>query len=99
MHSPGPVGGGQPSSYTLGWKAARDNRTPARRIVYDVYAATVSGGEHYGHPTWTSKPGATSFATPKLSSAKTWWFVVRARDVAGNRDGNKHEVEGVNVCD
>jgi hypothetical protein len=95
---PGPLGAGQQSSYTLAWKAARDNHTPARRIVYDVYATTTSGGEHYHRPTWTSKAGATSFATPKLSSAKTWWFVVRARDVAGNRDGNRHEVGGENIC-
>jgi hypothetical protein len=96
---PGPVGGGVTSSYRLMWKAALDDHTPQGRMVYDVYSATTPGGEHYRHPTWTSKPGATSFATPKLSSSKTWWFVVRARDAAGNRDRNRHEVEGVNLCD
>ena len=95
---PGPAGGGT-ASYTLTWKAARDDRTPARQIVYDVYATTVSGGENYHGPTGTSKPGATTFATRALSSAKTWWFVVRARDASGNRDRNRHELGGVNLCD
>jgi hypothetical protein len=97
---PGPSGGaGQKSRYRLSWKPARDDTTRRSRIVYDIYRATSRKGERFAHPTWTSRRGATSFTTPPLSSKHTYWFVVRARDRAGNRDRNRHEVEGVNLCE
>ena len=94
----GPSSGKRTSRYRLAWRAASDNRTPRRRIVYEVYMSTAHGGERFGHPTWTTRAGATAFVTPPLSSAQTYWFVVRARDRAGNQDRNRHEVVGVNVC-
>jgi len=94
----GPIGGDRPIHYQLAWDAAHDNKTPAARLVYDVYVGAREGAR-FAHLKWTSKPGATSFRTPKLSSAKTYWFLVRARDAAGNRDGNRHEAMGVNLCD
>jgi hypothetical protein len=95
----GPAGGGgRASAYRLSWHAARDNRTPRRRIVYDIYQATHSRGERFARPTYTSKPGTTTFVTPALPDDKTYYFVVRARDRAGNRDRNRHEVQGANLC-
>jgi hypothetical protein len=95
---PGPIGGGQTTSYSLRWDPAADNRTPTGRIVYDVYQASTSGGEDFSSPTYTTPPGATSFATPPLSADKQVYFVVRARDKAGNSDSNTVEREGVNTC-
>jgi hypothetical protein len=95
---PGPVGGDRTISYHLRWQAAHDDRTPAARIVYDVYRATSPGGEGFRRPTYTTKPGATSFTTPPLSSMQTYYFVVRARDADGNRDRNRREQRGVNLC-
>jgi hypothetical protein len=95
---PGPVGGGISSSYHLAWKAATDNVTRSRRIVYEIYQATSSGGGDYSHPTYTTARGATKFDTPKLPSTETFYFVVRARDRAGNEDSNTVEREGVNLC-
>jgi hypothetical protein len=86
------------SAYTLGWSPATDDRTPRGEIVYDVYRATRSGGQDFSRPTYTSSPGATSFTTPELSSDSAWYFVVRARDGAGNRDGNRVERLGQNMC-
>jgi hypothetical protein len=43
-------------------------------------------------------PGATSFVTPPLPADKAAYFVVRARDKAGNRDSNTVEREGQNLC-
>jgi hypothetical protein len=95
---PGPIGGGQTTSYTLRWGPATDNLTPSRRIVYDVYQATTSRGEDFSAPTYTTPPGATSFVTPPLPADKEVYFVVRARDKAGNRDSNTVERQGVNLC-
>jgi hypothetical protein len=82
----------------LSWDSAADNRTPSRRIVYDVYQANKSGGEDFSTPTYTAPAGATSFATPELATDEPFCFVVRARDQAGNTDANSVEREGQNLC-
>ena len=95
---PGPIGGGRTSSYHLVWDAATDNKTPARQIVYDVYQATTAGGEDFSAPTYTTAAGATALDTPPLPTGETFYFVVRARDKAGNSDSNKAERQGQNLC-
>jgi hypothetical protein len=97
---PGPVGVERMSSYRLVWPAAKDDVTPVSRLVYDVYQTTSRGGENFSAPTYTTRRGATSFATPPLSSTSTvpYYFVVRARDAAGNRDRNRRERPGRNLC-
>jgi hypothetical protein len=95
---PGPIGPGRTSAYHLTWEAAKDNATPSRKIVYNVYQATMPGGEDFSQPTFTTAPGVTSFETPQLSSLETFHFVVRARDRAGNEDSNTVEREGHNLC-
>src|SRR5689334_8704302 len=88
----GPVGGGT-SSYRLVWTAATDDRTPSAQIVYDVYQAEKTGAENFSVPTYTTRRGATSFDTPQLPTDRQFFFVVRARDRAGNRDANRVERE------
>jgi len=95
---PGPVGGGRTTSYNLSWDPATDNITPSRRIVYDVYQAEMSGAEDFSTPTYTTPAGATPFTTTPLPAGKYFYFVVRARDQAGNSDANKVEREGQNLC-
>ena len=95
---PGPIGEGRTSSYHLSWEAAKDNVTPSSKIVYNVYQATTAGGEDFSQPTYTTAAGVTSFDTPQLSSGKTFYFVVRARDQAGNEDSNTVERQGQNLC-
>jgi hypothetical protein len=96
---PGPVGGDRLSSYRLAWTAARDNVTRPGRILYDIYQATSPAGERLSRATYTSRRGVTTFTTSPLSSAKTYFFVVRARDAAGNRDRNRRERAGLNLCE
>lgn len=98
---PGPVrlgGDGRSSPYHLAWAAAADNRTPTSAIVYDVYQASVPGSENFAAPTYTTGPDATTFTTPPLPDDASYYFVVRARDQAGNRDTNTVERAGVNLC-
>ena len=90
---PGPVGGGRTTSYNLSWDPATDNRSPSKRIVFEVYQAERSGGEDLSKPTYTTSAGA-----PPLPTDKYFYFVVRARDQAGNSDSNTVEREGQNLC-
>jgi CARDB len=96
---PGPAGGEVRSShYSVKWAPAADDATPASGIVYDIYQAAAPGGEDFSTPTYTTAPGATSFATPLLPDDSSYYFVVRARDAAGNRDANAVERRGMNLC-
>lgn len=96
--TPGPQRPGQTTPFTLTWQAATDNVTPSSAIVYDVYLASTSGGEDFSTPTWTTDPGVTTYRTPGLPSHGTFYFVVRARDQAGNEDQNKVERRGLDPC-
>ncbi len=96
--TPGPQRPGETTPYTLSWQAASDKVTPVAQIVYDIYFANTSGGEDFARPTWTTPPGATSFRTPGLPSHGDAYFVVRARDAAGNEDTNTHEQKGIDPC-
>jgi len=96
---PGPAGGpGRSSHYSLKWAPATDDATPATAIVYDVFQGAAPGGEDFSTPTYTTAPGATSFTTPLLPDDSPYYFVVRARDAAGNRDANTVEQRGTNLC-
>jgi hypothetical protein len=96
--TPGPQRPGETTPFTLGWQPASDGVTPTTEIVYDIFEATTAGGENYSQPTWTTLPGASSFRTPPLSSHGTFYFVVRARDEAGNEDRNTVERRGIDPC-
>jgi hypothetical protein len=95
---PGPVGGTRESSYHLEWPWARDNVTPRHAIVYDIYQATSPGAQDFSTPTYTTGPRRNHFDTPPLRSDRSYYFVVRARDRAGNRDSNTVERQGLNLC-
>jgi len=95
---PGPIGQGRTSSYRLTWDPATDNVTSPSKILYEVYQSNTAGGEDFSTPTYTTAPGATSFDTPQLPSDRSFYFVVRARDRAGNEDSNTIEREGQNLC-
>jgi hypothetical protein len=80
-------------SFEIGWWPAIDDDTDPDDIVYDVYQSRRPGEEDFSHPTYTSDPGALSLVTPDLP-AGTYYYVVRARDTAGNTDSNVIEVSG-----
>lgn len=96
--TPGPQRPGETTPYHLGWRAAHDAVTPSSQIVYDIFMSSTPGAENYSQPAWTTSPGVTKFQTPGLSSHGSFYFVVRARDQAGNEDGNQIERQGVDPC-
>lgn len=77
---------------TLSWNAASDDRTPASAIVYQIYQATTSMGQTFASPAATSTAGATSHKLTGLAANTKYFFVVRAKDAAGNLDKNTTEV-------
>lgn len=96
--TPGTQRPGQTTPFTLTWRAASDNVTPSAQLVYDVYVASSPGAEDFARPTWTTPPGVTSYRTAGLGSHGSFYFVVRARDAAGNEDANTIEVHGADPC-
>ena len=75
------------SAITLTWSAATDNVTPQSGILYDVYQATTPAVP-LTTPTLSTAAGVTSKTITGLAAGTTYYFVVRARDGAGNRDNN-----------
>jgi hypothetical protein len=83
---------GMPSttSVDLTWNAGSDTQTPTDKLRYDIFQATTSMAEDYGTPTMTVT-GVTQ-ASVTVQSATQLFFVVRARDAAGNSDANTTEL-------
>jgi hypothetical protein len=77
------------TSVTLSWSAASDNATAAGSILYDIYLST-DGCFDFAEGPIMPEPlaGATSFTVSNLQSNTFYEFIVRARDAAGNDDGN-----------
>ncbi len=58
----------------------------------------MPGEEDFSAPTYTTRRGVTTFDTPPLATDEYFYFVVRARDRAGNEESNTVEQEGQNLC-
>ncbi|TKJ47212.1 hypothetical protein CEE34_04755, partial [Candidatus Aerophobetes bacterium Ae_b3a] len=58
---------------------------------YNIYRATSSGGQNYSSPTYTVSVGITSYIDSSCTDSQTYYYVVRARDAAGNTDSNTNE--------
>lgn len=81
-----------PTAAELCWTAGSDDLTPAANLLYDVYWASVSGGQLFSSPPGLTSPAGASCVTAQaLSPGDRYCFVVRARDAAGNRDSNTQE--------
>ena len=73
------------------WRPATDNVSPPESISYDVYEARAPGGESFGAPaSYVGLAGTTCVEIPVAPGFRNC-FVVRARDLAGNRDANRVE--------
>jgi hypothetical protein len=92
---PGPMTPGEERPVSLSWNAATDDVSASAGITYDIYMASTSGDEDFSTPNWTVV-GVTAFATPSLPPGR--FFVVRARDQAGNEDHNTVQRQAQNPC-
>lgn len=81
------------TSITLNWGLASDDVTVAQNIVYLVYRVTTAGAENYTTPTYTTAQGALSYTDSGLTADTTYYYVVRAKDEAGNIDTNTIEIQ------
>ncbi len=75
----------------LQWSAASDDRSAASQITYQVFVATGSLRQNFATPSFQTAPGATMYTVSGLDLATKYYFIVRARDEAGNSDGNLTE--------
>jgi hypothetical protein len=78
-------------SVELTWTAATDDKSTPEQIVYDVFQSTSSGNQNFEMPIATSDPGATSIVLQGLLANQNLFWVVRARDKAGNLSDNLQE--------
>jgi alpha-tubulin suppressor-like RCC1 family protein len=79
---------------TLTWTAASDDVTPASAIVYDICVSRTSGSCASNFlVTDTTDAGATLWNVGNLVQGANYYFLVRARDQAGNRDDNLIELQ------
>ena len=72
----------------LWWNVARDASLP---IVYDIYVRTGSEVHDYGSPDYSTS--GLWYRVTGLTNGVPYYFVVKARDGVGNRDGNEVELE------
>jgi len=73
----------------LTWTASSPETDVAQ---YDIYRATTSGGQSYTSPAYTVSVGTTSYTDTTVTDGLTYYYVVRARDAAGNIETNTSEV-------
>ncbi|MCP3978337.1 MAG: DUF1565 domain-containing protein, partial [bacterium] len=69
------------------WSVAFDSSGP---IVYDVYVRTTAESHDFGLPDFTTSD--PFFQVTGLTNGVTYFFVVKARDALGQRDGNLVEL-------
>ena len=83
---------GGSGAITLKWDTAKDDLSAPGALSYLVYMSDAAGTEEFTRPVLVTPPGATSATVPRLGPAsKARFFVVRARDAAGNVDTNAIE--------
>lgn len=75
------------TSVDLGWLAASDDQTSTDEMQYDIWEGTAPSVDTTGMPKYTVK-GVTTFKVTGLSPASKLYWVVRAKDNAGNYDSN-----------
>ena len=88
-------------SIKLTWSSASDNVTSPENIIYLIYVSATKGGQNFAVSSFTTSPGSTSFSIniPAKLPNGTYYFVVRAKDDAGNIDTNTAELSvNANGC-
>jgi hypothetical protein len=74
----------------LQWLHAVDNVTQPGAMIYEIYESTTAGGEVYSAPAYTVV-GFNEHLVTGVSVNSARYYVVRARDAAGNKETNLAE--------
>lgn len=82
----------------LQWAPATDDVTAPADVVYLVYQAPESGAQDFGQPVLETAAGAAQATVTGLDIDTAYYFVVRARDAAGNVDTNTAEVRATTLA-
>jgi hypothetical protein len=83
------------TSVELSWDAATDDLTPPAGISYTILWGVDEASARVGKVGKLTEPGVTSAVVDVLPDAETkFYFVVRARDAAGNTEENDTVVSG-----
>ncbi|HEY3360152.1 MAG TPA: hypothetical protein VGQ83_43270, partial [Polyangia bacterium] len=77
----------------LDWSAATD-ATPPASMVYEICEVTTWGGCRTGFTATHTVTGATTYTVTALPDDARRFYVVRARDLAGNTDTNTVQLMG-----
>ncbi|GAI07997.1 unnamed protein product, partial [marine sediment metagenome] len=72
----------------LSWTASSPETDVAN---YNMYRATSSGGQNYSSYTYQVSVGTTTYTDTSTTDGTTYYYVVRAEDIAGNTDTNTDE--------
>ncbi len=79
------------STAKLCWSAATDSVSSSSSITYEVYESIGNGGQRFTAPaSHAAAAGSTCIDLPVPPNATTC-YVVRAKDLRGNRDSNTNE--------
>ncbi|ACY16175.1 fibronectin type III domain-containing protein [Haliangium ochraceum] len=90
---------GQSLQVELSWDAAADDVSRPEDIEYLVFQAEASGQQAFAEePVLVTAAGATSAVVDGLALDTQYFFVVRARDEAGNVDENTAEVDATTLA-
>ena len=72
------------SQVQIMWSASSDAGTSTAQLVYEICQTTTSGNCSTLTATFTSSAGATSYYSNGLTGCTTYYYRIRARDLAGN---------------
>lgn len=90
---------GTDGDVSLSWASAADpdsaecNSDPSIPLTYNVYVATISGGQNFLIPDQTVL--GTEAQVSGLQNGVHYYFVVRAQDAAGNEEQNTIEMSAL----
>jgi alpha-tubulin suppressor-like RCC1 family protein len=79
---------------SLRWPSASDNISAPSEITYEICRSTVQNACYQFQPTIVTPPGATMWNIGDVDPSHSNYFLIRARDAAGNIDNNVNLVFG-----
>ncbi len=82
----------------LQWTPATDDVSQAAELVYLVYQALEPGAQDFSQPVVVTPAGAAEATMTGLGVDTEYFFVVRARDTAGNADTNTAEIRATTLA-